>query len=170
VFCLKFLKPSSTLISWIIWSLILFSLITSMAFDVRGQLVTYSPILLINGLLPLGTSGSLVWWRLTYPRLLTGYGLRRCSLSSLPLGLLLLFAYSCLDSSQIVPFQNLLIYRLLLSLLIVMFLRVLFYLLHYSYFSSTTSSAVLLTLFILMPTTQLSILVYNSPTPFFPIW
>src|ERR1700755_819471 len=70
--------------SWIIWSLILFSQITSMAFDARGQLVTYFPILLIYGLLPLGTSGSLVWWRLTYPRLLTGYGMRRCSPSSLP--------------------------------------------------------------------------------------
>src|ERR1044072_3297985 len=105
MYCLKFLKLSSTLISWIIWSLILFSLIPSMAFDVRGQLVTYSPILLIYGLLPLGTSGSLLWWRLTYPRLLTWYGMGSCSPSSLPLGFLLLFAYSCLVFSLIVPFR-----------------------------------------------------------------
>src|ERR1044072_9223700 len=96
MFYLKFLKLFSTLISWIIWSLILFSLITSMAFDARGQLVTYFPILLMYGLLPLGTSGSLVWWRLTYQRLSIVYGMRHCSLSSLPLGFLLLFAFSSL--------------------------------------------------------------------------
>ena len=83
VFCLKFLKLSPTLISWIIWSLILFSQITSMAFGGRGQLVTYFPILLIYGLLPLGISVSLVWWRLTYQRLSSGYGMCPCPPSSL---------------------------------------------------------------------------------------
>ena len=43
----------------------------------------------------------------TNPSLLTGYGMRRCSLSSLPLSFLLLFACSCLVFSQIVPFRHL---------------------------------------------------------------
>src|ERR1700755_853266 len=64
-----------------------------MAFDARGQLVTYFPILLIYGLLPLGTSGSFVWWRLTYPRLSTGYGMLHCSLNSLPSLCLLLSSF-----------------------------------------------------------------------------
>src|ERR1700755_3284980 len=52
VFCLKSLKLSSTIISWIIWNLILFPQI--MDFDALGLLVTYSPISLFYDLLPLG--------------------------------------------------------------------------------------------------------------------
>jgi hypothetical protein len=130
-----------------------------MAFGARGQLVTYFPISLTFGFLPLGTTGSLAWWRLTYPKHLTGYGMRRFSLSSLPLGFLLLFAYSCLVSFQIAPFRQLLMERLLLPfLLIVVFRKVLFYLQPYSYFSLTISLTAPLTLFILTPMTQLSIL------------
>ena len=126
--------------------------------------MTYFPILLIYGLLPLGTSGSLVWWRrLTYKRRLTGYGMRRCSPSSLPLGFLLLFAYLCPAFFLIVPFQMLLMERLLLPfLLIVVFLRVLSYLLLYSYFSLTIFSTALLTLFTLMLMIQLYILLLIS--------
>src|SRR5678816_3123612 len=134
-----------------------------MAFDVRGQLVTYFPIQLIYDLLPLGTMGSLAWWLLTYPKLLTGYGTRRYSRSSLPLCFLLLFAYSCLVFSPITPYQHSLMEQPLPPfLLIVVFLKVLFYLQLYSYFSSTISSAVLLTLFTLTPMTQLSILLLIS--------
>src|ERR1700755_197907 len=134
-----------------------------MAFDARGQLVTYFPILLIYGLLLLGILGSLVWWRLTYPRRLTGYGMRRCSPSSLPLGFLLFFAYSCLVFSQIVPFRHLWMERPLPPFLsTVVFLRVLFYLQLYSYFSLTIFSTALLTLFTLMLMTQLYILLLIS--------
>src|ERR1700755_2902024 len=92
VFCLRSLKLSSTLISWIIWSLILFSQIISIDFDSRGQLVTNFTILLIYDLLTLGTSESLVWWSFTYQRLLTGYGMLRCSPSFLPLDFFLLLS------------------------------------------------------------------------------
>ena len=156
-------KIFATLISWIIWSLILFSLITSMAFDARDQLVTYSPILLIYGFLPLGISGSLVWWRLTSPRLLTGYSMPRCSPSSISLGFLLPFSYSCLVFSQIVLFRHLKKERPLNPFLsTVLFLSVLFYLQLYSYFSLATFSAALPTLLTLMLMTQLSILLLIS--------
>src|SRR5678816_250415 len=94
--------------------------------------------------------GSLVWWRSTYQRYLIEYGMRHYSLRSLPLGFLLLFAYSCHVFSLVAPYQHSLMERLLHPfLLIVVFLKVLFYLQLYSYFSSTISSAVLLTLFTL---------------------
>src|SRR5678815_2105806 len=66
------------------------------------------PILLIYGFPPLGTMGRLAWWRLTYPKHLTGYGTRHCSPSSLTLGFLLLFAYLCLVFSQIAQYRLLL--------------------------------------------------------------
>src|ERR1700755_1041871 len=158
-----------------------------MAFDARGQLVTYFPILLIYGLLPLGTSVSLVWWRLTYPRLSTGYGMRRCSPSSLPLGFLLPFAYSCLVFSQIVTSRQLYMERPLPPfLLTLVFLRVPFYVQNYSFFSLTIFSTALLILLTLMLMTQLCILllvsnllpllllelllVFNFPILFLPIW
>lgn len=48
--------------------------------------MTYLSISLIYGLLSLGIIGSLMWWRLIYPKLLTEYGMRLCSLSFLTLG------------------------------------------------------------------------------------
>src|SRR5678816_710503 len=50
--------------------------------------------------------GSLVWWRSTYQRHLIEYGMRHYSLSSLPLGFLLLFAYSCHVFSLVAPYQH----------------------------------------------------------------
>src|SRR5678816_2839460 len=113
--------------------------------------------------------------------------MRRHSISYIPLDFLLRFAYSCLVFFQIVPFQLLLMEQPLPPfLLTVVFLRVLFYLQLYSYFSSTIFLAALLTLFTLMPMTQLSILplilivsprlylelplVYSFPVQFLPIW
>src|SRR5678815_4789315 len=125
-----------------------------MAFGVRGLLAIYFPILLIYGFPPLGTTGRLAWWRLTYPKHLTGYGTRHCSPGSLPLGFLLHFAYLCLDFSQIAQCRLLLTRRLLLFLLIVVFLRVLSYLLLYSYFSLTIFSPAHLTLSTRMPMTR----------------
>src|ERR1044072_7812874 len=84
-----------------------------MAFDVRGLLVIYFPISQIYGLLPLGIMGRLVWWRLTYLRHLTGYGMRHCFPSSRFLGLILLFAYFYIAFFLIVPFRQLLMERLL---------------------------------------------------------
>src|SRR6201990_1147781 len=134
-----------------------------MAFDVRGLLVIYFPISQIYGLLPLGIMGRLAWWRLTYLRHLTGYGMRHCFPSTPPLGFLLLFAYLCLTFFLIVPFRLLLMERLLLPFLsIVVFLRVLSYLLLYSYFSLIIFSAVHLTLSIYMLMNQPSILLLIS--------
>src|SRR5678815_5542681 len=90
--------------------------------------------------------GRLAWGRLTYPKHLTGYGKRHCSPSSPPLGFLLLFAYLCLAFFQIAQCRLLLMGRLLLFLSIVVFLRVLFYLLLYSSFSSMIFSPAHLTL------------------------
>src|SRR6201990_2815357 len=98
--------------------------------------------------------GRLEWWRLTYLRRLTGYCMRHCFPSYPDLGFLLLFAYLCLVSFLIVPFQLLLMERLLLPFLsIVVFLWVLSCFLLYSYFSLMIFSAVHLTLSILMPMT-----------------
>src|ERR1700755_1380195 len=103
--------------------------------------------------------GRLEWWRLTYLRRLTGYGMRHCFPSSPPLGFLLLFAYLCLVFFLIVPFQLLLMERLLLpSLSIVVFLRVLSCLLLYFYFSLIIFSVARLTLSTHMPMTRPSIL------------
>src|SRR5678815_144093 len=113
--------------------------------------------------------------------------MRRYSLSYLPLDFLHRFAYSCLVFFQIVPFQLLLMEQPLPPfLLIVVFLRFLFYIQLYSYFSSTIFLAALLTLFTLMLMTQLSILplisivlhrlylglplVYSFLIQFLPIW
>src|ERR1044072_7380745 len=99
-----------------------------MAFGARCLLVIYFLISQIYGLLPLGTMGRLVWWRLTYPRHLTGCGMRHCFPRSSTLGFLLLFSYLCLAFFLITPFRLLLMERLLLPfLLIVVFLRVLSY-------------------------------------------
>src|SRR5678816_4236581 len=126
-----------------------------MAFGARGLLVIYFPILPIYGFSPLGATGRLAWWRLTYPKLLTGYGTRHCSPSSSPLGFLLLFAYLCLVFFQIAQYQLLLMGRLLLPFLsIVVFPRVLSYLLLYSYFSLMIFSPAHLTLFTHMPMTR----------------
>src|SRR5678815_5500535 len=96
--------------------------------------------------------GRLAWWRLTYPKHLTGYGTRQCSPSSPPLGFLLLFAYLCLVFFQITQYRLLLMGRLLLLFLsIVVFLRVLSYLLLYSYFSLMISSPAHLTLSTRLP-------------------
>src|SRR5678815_5445265 len=117
----------------------------------------------IYGLLPLGTMGRLSWLRLTYPKLLTGFGTFHCSLSSLPLGFFFFFAYSCLVFSPIALYLHSLMERPLPPfLLIVVFRKVPFYLQLYSYFSSTISSAVLPTLFTLMPMTQPSTLLLTS--------
>src|ERR1700755_1775274 len=100
---------------------------------------------------------------------------------------LLLFVYLCLVFFLIVPFLLLLMEQLLLPFLsIVVFLRVLSCLLLYSYFSLMIFSAVHLTLYIHMPMTQLSILLFISnlllplhleflliyifPIPFLQIW
>src|ERR1700755_2490064 len=134
-----------------------------MAFDIRGLLVIYFPISQIYGLLPLGTMWRLAWWRLTYLRRLTGYGMRHCFPSSTPLGFLLLFAYLCLVFFLIVPFLQWLMERLLLPFLsIVVFLRALSCLLLYSYFSLMIFLVVHLTLYIHMPMTQPSILLLIS--------
>src|SRR5678815_2198648 len=117
-----------------------------MAFGARGLLAIYFPILLIYGFLPLGTTGRLAWWRLTYPKHLTGYGTRHCSPSFPPLGFLLPFACLCLVFFQIAQYQQLLIGRLLFFLSIVVFLRFLSYLLLYSYFSLMIFSTAHLTL------------------------
>src|SRR5678816_3725739 len=109
----------------------------------------------IYGFPPLGTTGRLAWWRLTYPKHLTGYGIRRCSPSSPPLGFLLLFAYLCLAFFQVAQYRLWLMEQLLLLfLLIVMFLRVLSYLLLYSYFSLMIFSPAHLTLSTRMPMTR----------------
>src|SRR5678815_2312616 len=95
------------------------------------------------------------WWRLTYPRHLTGYGKRHCSPSSPPLSFLLLFAYLCLVFFQIAQYRLLLMGRLLLPFLsIVVFLRVLSYLLLYSHFSLMIFSPAHLTLSTRMPMTR----------------
>src|ERR1044072_2072070 len=102
--------------------------------------------------------GRLAWWRLTYLRRLTGYGMRHCFPSSPPLGFLLLFAYSCLVFFLIVPFLLLLMERLLLPFLsIVVFLRALSCLLLYSYFSLMIFLVAHLTLYIHMLMTHTSI-------------
>src|SRR5678815_5001306 len=80
----------------------------STAFGARGLLAIYFPILPIYGFPPLGTTGRLAWWRLTYPKHLTGYGTRHCSPSSPPFGFLLLFAYLCLVFFQIAQYRLLL--------------------------------------------------------------
>src|SRR5678815_2291878 len=117
------------------------------------------PILLIYGFPPLGTMGRLAWWRLTYPKILTGYGTCHCSPSSLPMDFLLLFAYLCLAFSQIAQYRLLLTGRLLLLFLsIVVFLRVLSYILLYSYFSLMIFSPAHLTLSTRMPMTRSFIL------------
>src|SRR5678816_4427705 len=125
-----------------------------MAFGARGLLVIYFPILPIYGFPPLGTTGRLAWWRLTYPKHLTGFGTRHCYPSSPPLGFLFLFASLCLAFFQIAQYRLLLMGRLLLLFLsIVVFLRVLSYLLLYSYFSLMISPAHL-TLSTHMPMTR----------------
>src|SRR6201990_441175 len=97
-----------------------------MAFDAQGLLVIYFPISQIYDLLPLGIMGRLVWWRLTYLRHLTGYGMRHCFPSSLTLGFLLLFAYLCLAFFLIAPFRLLLMGRLLLLFLSIVILTAVF--------------------------------------------
>src|SRR5678815_3903252 len=115
----------------------------------------YFPIQQIYGFPPLGITGRLAWWRLTYPKHLTGYGTRHCSPSSAPLGFLLLFAYFCLAFFQVAQYRLWLMERLLLLfLLIVVFLRVLSYLLLYSYFSLMIFSPAHLTLSTHMPMTR----------------
>src|SRR5678815_755392 len=108
------------------------------------------------GFPPLGTTGRLARWRLTYPKHLTGYGTHHCSPSFPPLGFLLLFAYLCLVFFQIAQYWQLLMGRLifLLFLSIVVFLRVLSYLLLYSYFSLMIFSPAYLTLSTSMPMTR----------------
>src|SRR5678815_1232274 len=109
----------------------------------------------IYGFPPLGTTGRPAWWRLTYPKHLTGYGTRHCSPSSPPSGFLLLFAYLCLAFFQVPQYRLWLMERLLLLFLsIVVFLRVLSYLLLCSYFSLMIFSPAHLTLFTHMPMTQ----------------
>src|SRR5678815_5944094 len=83
----------------------------------RGLGDVYKRQLLIYGFPPLGTTGRLAWWRLTYPKHLTGYGTRHCSPGSPPLGFLLLFAYLCLAFFQIAQYQLLLMGRLLVPFL-----------------------------------------------------
>src|SRR5678815_4860794 len=108
----------------------------------------------IYGFPPLGTTGRLAWWRLTYPKHLTGYGTRHCSPGSPPLGFLLLFAYLYLAFFQIAQYRLWLMERLLLLFLsIVVFLMVRSYLLLYSYFSLMISPAHL-TLSTHMPMTR----------------
>src|SRR5678815_48937 len=137
------------------WNLIHFFLIASTAFGARGLLAIYFPILLIYGFPLLGTTGRLAWWRLTYPKHLTGYGTRHCSPSSPPLGFLLLFAYLCLAFFQVAQYRLWLMERLLLHFLsIVVFLKVRSYLLLYSYFSLMIFSPALLTLSTHMPMTR----------------
>src|SRR5678816_4010790 len=112
-------------ISYIIWNLIHFFPIASTAFGARGLLAIYFPILLIYGFPLLGTTERLAWWRLTYPKLLTGYGTRHCSPGSPPSLCLLMSSF----------------------LSKVVFLRVLSYLLLYSCFSLMIFSPAHLTLF-----------------------
>src|SRR5678816_2355120 len=100
----------------------------------------------------LGTTGRLAYWRLTYPKHLTGYGTHHCSPSSPPF--LLLFAYLCLAFFQVAKHWLWLMERLLLLFLsIVEFLRVSSHLLLYSYFSLMISPAHL-TLSTHMPMTR----------------
>src|SRR6201990_2854835 len=102
--------------------------------------------------------GRLGWWRLTYPRHLTMCDMHPCSLSSPPLGFLLLLAYLCLAFFLIVPIRLLLKVRLLPSPSIVVFLRALSCLILYFYFSLMFFSVARLTLSIHMPKTRHSIL------------
>src|SRR5678815_3369948 len=91
----------------------------------RGLGDVYKRQLLIYGFPLLGTTERLAWWRLTYPKLLTGYGTRHCSPGSPPSLCLLMSTF----------------------LSIVVFLRVLSYLLLYSCFSLMIFSPAHLTLF-----------------------
>src|SRR5678816_2271795 len=108
----------------------------------------------------LGTTGRLAYWRLTYPKHLTGYGTHHCSASSPPF--LLLFAYLCLAFFQVAKHRLWLMERLLLLFLsIVKFLRVSSHL-FYPYFSLMIFSPAHLTLSTHMPMTRPFILQFIS--------